>query len=667
MHISDKQKRMACALAAAASSSLISLFATEPIDSIAEDLDEVTVVSKSASTRKLRYAAGNTDYLSSSELVRAACCNLGESFTTNPSVDVSYNDAVTGARQIKLLGLSGRYVQMLTENIPNFRGAAAPYGLSYVPGPWMESIQVSKGASSVKNGYESVTGQINVEMLKPTADPSVAVNAYADHMGRVEGNAAGNIHISPKLSTGLLLHGENNFKNHDENGDGFMDSPQIRQVSAMNRWRLDAGNYESQVGVRYLNEERTSGQMTHDGHAAANPYVMTMRTNRWEAFTKNAYIFDPANAGNVALILSGSWHDQKSTYGLKRYDVTQKNLYASLMFERKWCDLHSLSVGASLNLDDYDQLLSQGTADENETVTGGYAQYSFNMNGYLLLMAGVRYDYSSVYGSMFTPRVHARWNPSDIFSFHASAGKGYHSSHPWAEYSYMFASSRRFTVDSNLKQEQAYNMGAGMTADFYVADRKMSASAEYYFTTFQNQTVLDLDTDAHAARVMNAVGHSYSHAMQVELTAEPFDDFTATLAYRFTDARENYGYGYLTRPLTSRSKGLLTLSYTPMMGIWQFDVTMAVNGGGRLPTPDAANPLWNSTFKAYPQLSAQVTRNFRHFAIYVGGENLTGYRQKSPIVDAANPWGNNFDATMVYAPIHGALAYVGIRFNFTKY
>ena len=126
-------------------------------------LAEVNVTGRKMGFQKLRSSVTNAELINSDELCRAACCNLGESFVTNPSVDVNYSDAATGAKQIKLLGLSGTYVQMLTENIPNFRGASAPYGLGYVPGPWMSSIQVSKGTSSVKNGYEALTGQINIE------------------------------------------------------------------------------------------------------------------------------------------------------------------------------------------------------------------------------------------------------------------------------------------------------------------------------------------------------------------------------------------------------------------------------------------------------------------------------------------------------------------------
>lgn len=662
--------------------------AQEPTDTLGGlldgELDEVVVVKRVNSTRKMLTGATNTDLISSAELLRAACCNLGESFVSNASVDVNYTDAATGARQIKLLGLSGTYVQMLTENIPNLRGAASLYGLGYIPGPWMQSIQVSKGASSVKNGYESVTGQINVEFLKPQAEQSVAVNGYADLFGKAELNASGNIHLTPRWSTGLLLHGENAFAKHDGNGDGFIDLPRIRQLTAMNRWAYTGSRYLFQAGVRILAENRRSGQHSHastGSESAHQPYIIDIDTRRWELFTKNAYIFDKANEGSVALILSATTHKEDAAYGHKLYRVTQDCLYASLMYERKWRDgLHALSTGLSLNYDGYDQRFrlvnlpdaatTHGT--ERETVPGAYAQYTLSTPSGLIAMAGVRYDHSSLYGSMFTPRLHLRWNLlSGALSLYGSAGRGYRSPHALADNHFYMASSRKIVIASDLRQEVAHNYGGGAGGLITLPGRTLNYNAEFYFTTFSHQLLVDLDTDPHAVIIADSQGRkSFSRTLQAELTCPLMADLTLTAAYRLTDVKVDYGRGLVDKPLTSRHKGLLSLSWTPMMGLWQFDATLAVNSGGRIPAPYSlpdGSQSWAGTYKPFPQLNAQLTRNFRHWAIYLGGENLTAYRQSTPIVDAANPWGDRFDATMVFAPIHGAMIYAGFRYNFTKY
>ena len=657
--------------------------AQEP-DSLSVELDEVTVTRRDPGLKKLRGTAFNTEVISAGELARAACCNLGESFTTNPSVDVNYNDAATGARQIKLLGLSGTYVQMLTENIPNFRGSALPYGLGYIPGPWLQSIQVSKGASSVKNGYESITGQINIEMKKPQADQELALNGYADINAKAELNASGNIHLDKHLSTALLLHGENSFESHDHNSDGFMDMPRLKQINAINRWAWMGTNYVFQAGVKFLSEERRSGQDAGHSHSyshqspSTEPYRILIHTNRWEVFTKNAYIFDKANDGNIALILSGSSNDFRSSYGHKIYDVDQTNGYASLMFERKFGERHSLSTGLSFNYDHYSQGMrlthdlstAKQRSKEIEAVGGAYAQYTYNLSSRLLLMGGIRYDYSSMYGSMVTPRFHGRWNIAEALTLHGSVGRGFRTPHVMAENNFLLASSRNIVIDPDIDREEVWNLGIGTGSILYIASKPLNFNTEYYYTDFHHQLITDFDSDPSAVHFRNLNGQSYSHTLQIDATYPFFPDFSFTAAYRFTKTRIDYGHGMTDKPLTSRNKGLFTASNAPMMGLWQFDITCSITGGGRMPSPplgaDGA-PAWSSRYNAFAQLNAQVTRNFRHWAIYAGGENLTGYRQKKPIVGAENPWGTGFDATMVYAPLHGALIYMGVRYTLTKY
>ncbi len=640
-------------------------------------LDEV-VTKAQRGIRKLN-GATNTELITSAELSRAACCNLGESFTTNPSVDVSYSDAATGARQIRLLGLAGTYVQMLNENVPTLHGAASQYGLSYIPGPWIQSIQVSKGASSVKNGYESITGQINVELKKPQADPQLSVNMYYDSENKLEANVDGNLHIDNKWSAGILTHYEQKFTSHDGNDDGFVDMPKVRQFNVMPRIVYMGTDYVFQAALKVLDEKRDGGQTEHGQiHHTTPLYKIGISTTRLEAFTKNAYIFDHQNDGNVALILAGSRHDADSKYGIRVCDILQHNFYSQLMYERKWNVIHSLSAGFTFNYDNYRYCLTlnpetddrRNKQREHENVTGGYVQYTLNLDEGLIAMGGIRYDNSSLYGSMLTPRIHLRYNPADMISLHASAGKGYHSPHPIAEYSYMLASSRKFIVDDNLKKETAWNIGAGTSLSISPCGRDLTLSAEYYYTAFSNQLMVDLDANPHEVLIFSSPNKSFSHSLQLEAGWEPFNDFNITAAWRINDVKINYGRGLQQKPLVSKHKALFTLSYAPNMGIWQFDVSCAVNGGGVMPTPYLladGQESWSRTFKAYPTLNAHITRNFRHWSIYVGGENLTGYRQKHPIIGASDPWGSEFDATMIYGPLHGAMFYAGFRFNITKY
>ena len=610
-----------------------------------QQINEVTVTAHQSGRVKTN-GIGNMELISSKELLRAACCNLGESFTTNPSVDVNYADAATGAQQIKLLGLSGTYVQMLTENIPNYRGVAAPFALSYIPGPCMQSIQVSKGASSVKNGYESITGQINVEFKKPQATPFADANLYYNTQGKLEANLGGNLQLSERWSTALLGHYEILDKAHDDNGDGFVDMPKVRQGSLQSRWAWLGDKYIFQASIKGLKEHREGGQTGHHSTNTTHPYLIDITNERYEAFTKNAYKAD------------------------------QRNGYASLLFETDFDEHHSLSTGVSLNHDYFDQRgqLEHCGLDiderDDETTPGVYAQYTYKIGEKLIVMGGLRWDHSNIYGGFVTPRMHLKYSPNDIVTLRCSIGKGYRTSHVLAENNYLLASGRQMVIDADLDQEEAWNYGISAVLSIPIGEKKLELNAEYYYTNFLHQTVTDLDSDPHAVHFTNLDGKSYSHTCQVEATYPLFQGFTLTATYRRTDVKCIYGGVLREKPLTNSYKGLFTASYAPGLGKWQFDVTLQLNGGGRMPAPyvdSNGKSSWDERYKGYEQLSAQVTRFFRHWSIYAGGENITGFKQNNPIIGANDPWGQNFDSTMIWGPIHGAVYYIGIRLNWNKF
>ncbi|MFV0312744.1 MAG: TonB-dependent receptor [Dysgonomonas sp.] len=639
------------------------------------ELGEVIIEKTPPGTIKSRTSLLNTEKITTKELHRAACCNLSESFETNPSVDVSFSDAVTGAKQIQLLGLAGTYVQTLTENYPNFRGPASIYGLDYIPGPWMESIQISKGAASVKNGYESITGQMNVEYKKPNSADPLSLNLFASDAGRYEGNADAAFILNDKLNTGLFLHYSNESASHDDNDDSFLDAPKKHQFNLMNRWHYMSGRYASQFGVRFVQDYRTSGQTMHTLTPSSlnkdNPYEITVNANRGEFYTKNSYIVDEERNGNVALIFTGSYHDQKSQYAANKYNVYGNNLYASLMYETGLGKAHQLSAGLSMNWDKYNQsiYLAQPITNQpdQETTTGGYLQYTFNKDDKFIALAGLRTDYSSLHDKMFvTPRLHLKYMPVEWLNMRASAGKGYRTVFVMPENSFYLASSRKIEIADNLKQESAWNYGTSISFHIPVKGEELTISGEWYRTDFDNQVVTDVDSNPHAVQFYNLQGKSYANSFQIEASYPLFKGFNILGAYRWTDAKTNYGGKLMKKPLVSDYKALVTASYETPLRKWVFDLTSQFNGGGRMPTPDAANPLWDTRFDSFTILNAQVTKNFRNWSVYVGAENITDFRQKNPIISSENPFGDDFDATMVWGPTMGRKFYAGLRYTIGK-
>ena len=619
-------------------------------------LQGVTVTSQQT-VRRMSGAIGGS-VLTQQELFRAACCNLGESFSTNPSVDVSYSDAATGAKQIKLLGLSGTYVQMMGETLPDFRGAALPFALDYVPGPWMKSIQVSKGTSTVKNGPESITGQINIEYKKPDDAEQLNANIYGDTKSRYELNFDGNVHLSDKLSTVLLLHGENDWGSHDDNGDGFMDKPNRRQLNVMNRWKLTAGRYLFHGGVQLLTEKREGGQTSH--HQAASmqhPYSIALHTHRYAAYMKHAFILNPDRNSNIALMANAALHKTDATYGHKAFDVDQRNLYVQLMYETDLAPHHSISLGGNVTHDFLKE--TYATHDrERETTAGLYAQYTYNLNERVIAMAGVRADHSSAFGWYVTPRLHLKWMPTDVLTLRATAGRGLRTIHPLAEAHYLLASGRTL-VAAGMMQEAAWNMGLSTALNIPLFEKTLRLNAEYYYITFQQQAIVDYESDPTEIRITPLDGRSYSHTLQVDATYPVFKGFSLTAAYRLNDVRQTIAGSLMERPLTSKYKGLITASYKTPTELWQFDATLQMNGGGRI--------VEQERFKAYEQLSAQVTREFRYVAVYVGGENLTNFRQHDPIRNAMTPFDPSFESTLVWGPVHGRMLYAGLRLHLEKF
>jgi outer membrane receptor protein involved in Fe transport len=418
-------------------------------------LDEVTIRERRKGVYHSKLDPIHTQRITTTELHKAACCNLSESFETNASVDVTYSDAVTGAKQIQMLGLSGTYVQTLSEAMPSVRGMASSYGLGYIPGPWMESIQVSKGTSSVVNGDEAITGQINVEYKKPDTDERFHFNLFVSDEEKVEVNLNTAVPVGEHASTMVLLHAENHSKEIDGNGDLFLDLPHIRQVNFINRWEFHGREGQHrQVGVKILDEVRHAGQVGARNDLSGNLYGISIGTQRYELFAKNGYLFRKPGT-SLGMQFSGIYHNQDARYGVTDYAGTQYTGFFNLIYQGNFgSDLHSYMAGMSVVGDRYLQELKGIQSEINEVVTGSYFQYTYNLHNHLSVIAGIRADYSSLHGLCFTPRIHFKSNLNEWLIFRASAGKGYRTAIPMAENTHLMASSRTILIDPDLSRKK---------------------------------------------------------------------------------------------------------------------------------------------------------------------------------------------------------------------
>jgi len=613
--------------------------------------------------------------ITSESLKRAACCTLAGSFENNASVDVAYSDAVTGAKQIQLLGLSGIYTQMMTEIIPNFRGLASTFGLSYVPGTWMNGIQVSKGTSSVRNGFESITGQINVDYKEPLKDKSeqVFVNLYANSMAMTDFNFNGRLSVGKNDGIMLFGHVSHNFLKMDGNGDSFMDDPVTTQYNVFLRYtHPHKGRFGCKLGIKALKENRLGGQMDFDPEHRLDPnynlYGININTERYEAFAKGGYHFDRKDT-SLGIQQQVTYHKTNSYYGLTDYDATQLSYYINALFDSYIVnDHHSYSIGASYSFDKYDESLNDSTFQRIEHVPGAFAEYVFNDEHHWSIITGFRADYNSYYQRMlYTPRLHVRFRTENELVLRLSAGKGYRSPNVLAENSTMLASARQIRFLDTPKMEEAWNFGLNLTKGIDIDWRELTIQADVYRTEFVNQIVLDRDADAHEIRIYNLDGKSYSNCAQIEASCEIIKDFDLTLAFRYNDVKMTINDTLREKPFVNRYKGLVTASYAP--GTWQFDFTTQFNGDSRIPDMSGnatavadGQVMERSPF--YVIMNAQITKKLgKYWELYMGGENLTNYKQSHPIVSANNPFSDDFDASMVWGPLSGIRGYVGVRFQ----
>lgn len=619
--------------------------------------------------------------LNSKELLKAACCNLSESFETNAAIDVNFSDAVTGTKQIKMLGLTNPYILITQENIPSVRGASQAYGLTFTPGTWLESIQITKGAGSVVNGYESIAGQINAELLKPLTDAAFFVNLYGSVDGRVELNTHVNQKLNDRWSTGFYIHGNYRSWKKDNNDDGFIDAPLASQVNILNRWQY--ANHESGwvsfFDFRYLKDEKLAGEIgfkPEDDRLTTNAWGSEIATKRIDVSNKTGYVFKDQKYKSFGLQTSYSNHDQKAYYGLRRYDINHQSVYSNLIYNSILSNTQNkFKAGLSFTYDQYDEYIIDSSVARKENSIGAFFEYTYDNGDNFSLVAGLRADTHNILGNFLTPRLHLRYNPWEGSVFRASVGRGKRSANIFTENQRYFASSRNFIVHNEggkvygLNPEEAWNYGASFLQKFKVLGKRGDVSLDYYITDFKNQIVVDVDQNPNEVQFYNLKGKSIAQSVQADVNYNLAKHLDLRLSYKYYDVSTEYKKGNLTAPLLAKNRVLANIAYqthhlNEKGGRWKFDATWNWVGKQRIPStrvnpieyqlPDYSNP--------FSKLNAQVTRVFtKQFEVYLGGENVLNYKQDTPILAANDPFGSYFDSTMIYGPIQGANIYAGLR------
>ncbi|QCX52567.1 TonB-dependent receptor domain-containing protein [Elizabethkingia sp. JS20170427COW] len=648
-----------------------------------KDIEGVKITKVGSPTALNKNEVGLTFNINSKELLKAACCNLSESFETNATVDVSFSNAVTGTKQLKMLGLDQKYTSLTKELLPEIRGLASAYGMNFIPGKWIGGIQLTKGGSTVTNGYESITGQINTELLKTHEGDATELNLYADAEGRAEANITHTSQLNAHWSQSILLHGNSTFSDTDMNHDGFLDRPKGSQLNAtylLNFNDLDHSGFGSHFGINFLKDERTGGQVGFDKRTPQKDqdlYGVGIDISRFQVWNKTGYVFKGKPYQSLGWMNQFTYHQQDSFFGLRNYFGKQNTFYSNLIFESILGNTnHKYKVGASYMLDTYNEDYLTQNYKRNESVAGAFAEYTLTGLKYTLV-AGARVDFHNLAGTQFTPRLNFKYDFSPKTILRLSAGRGFRTANIFAESQAYFASNRKIEILENggkiygLNPEIAWNYGVSLQQEFKIFNRKSSIVADFFRTDFQDQVITDLDYSAQKILFYNLEGKSYANSLQVQWDFTPIKNFDVRAAYKYYDVNTEYITSLRKAPFMAKHRGFLNLAYKTNTnnkgGFWNFDTTLNIVGKQRMPFTQnnpAQFQLANYS-DAYATLNAQVSKNInKDIRIYLGGENLTNYKQKNAILDAKNPFGNYFDGGMVYGPIMGINAYLGVDFKF---
>lgn len=625
----------------------------------ASTLNEVVV--KSSGTILDKMAAVQTQIINTKELSKSACCNLSESFETNASVSVSFADAITGSRQLEMLGLAGKFVQTNIEGMPGIRGLTVPFGMNYIPGTWIQSVDVIKGTSSIVTGYESMSGTINVELHKPDLADPVYLNFYTNELGRGEGNLNLAKELGEKWSVGLLSHGSFLKTEIDRNSDGFKDLPAYDQVNFLNRWKYDGDRFSGQFGVNFLAENRAGGQLTNDSFS--NPYVFENNSKKLTLFTKTAILFPEAPYRGLGLILNANFYDSESVFGVNPYIANEQTFHGNLIYQDMIGNTnHTYKTGLSFLADQYEESYAnfQNPIELNrqELVPGAFIEYTFNKLDKTTLVAGLRVDQHNLFGTQITPRLHFKQDLGETNTWRLSIGKGMRVPTPLAENFGKLVSNREVIFNEPIAPEISWNYGTSWTKEF----GKNSLTFDVYHTEFSQHLMMDME-QVGKLLFYNTTNRSFSTSAQAELSLVPNDRWELKAAYRWISVKQTF---YATpdeaslrdKMFVPKSLALLNATYSLPYNKWKIDGTLTYKGKQRIPDLNV-----DKYADGFAVLNAQVSRNFVNWEYYLGAENLLNYKQDNPIISAGNPDDATFDAGQVWGPVAGRIVYFGVRYK----
>lgn len=620
-----------------------------------------------------------TEVISTLELKKAACCDLAGCFETQTTVQPQTTNILTNSKELRILGLSGIYNQVLIDGFPQVQGLTYTYGISSIPGTLVENIWVAKGANSVLQGFESISGQINVITKEPEKTDRLLLNAYINSFGEKHFNA---VLTSKKKSWSNLtaFHVVQPAARIDKDDDDFLDLPLLTRYMVSSRWKKGdeaKWGWSTQFSVRYVSERRVGGQEQFNyktDKGSTHAYGQVVDIDQPELWLKTAYRLNEVH--RFALYASGFYQSQRSWFGVTNYKARQYNGYANLQHEFSYGTNSVLKSGISFRHLDLQEdiafssnLLNRtynGRYTKKETIPGIFAENTLTLAANKLTwIAGIRADHHNRFGWEFTPRTLLKFNATENLIVRASVGKGWRTANIFSENIGMLVSSRDIIFAEALQPEKAVNMGINLTHKFRSGEIEGYYSLDFYRTSFQNQVFPDYDTDPTKAIIRNFHGESVSNGFQAEAGGTFYKRISAKLGYVFLDVYQKATTEKMVLPFNPRHRMNAAVSFMPLSRRWHVDGNIHWYGKQRLPETNGNPPVYQQPRSSdpYTTVSLQFTYKVNRFEFYTGAENIFNFRQHRPIISWQDPFGPYFDTQFTWGPTRGRELYLGLRYT----
>jgi outer membrane receptor for ferrienterochelin and colicin len=639
---------------------------------------DIIVVEEQRNSSYIQNIDTKTEVITQMELKKDACCDLSGCFGKNASVDVAVTDILTNTKELKVLGLEGEYTQILVDNLPLVTGLNSKYSVTSIPGTLINKITISKGSNSVIQGYESISGIMNVLLKDYHSSERLMANGFMNSMLEKQfnlnaGQKFGGWHSLLSFQT---VQKSNRI---DENNDGFLDFPLITRYMLFNKWNFGEDEDDETnvtIGAKYLNEERIGGQKNFDKETnlgGTDIYGQTVNLDNAEIYLRISHKLDSKR--QIKFFVSGMYFDQTSYYGTTVYDGKQQNIYTNLMYEFPVLGKNYLRLGMSYKYDEIDENIRFLSASDKtyagnylkkESIPGVYAESSMELiHDKLSLIAGMRLDNHNKFGLIFTPRGLIRYQITDITVMRASFGTGFRSVNIFNEYSNHLASSKDIILPDEQDAERMYNFGFDLLQYFSLGSFSGNLNLDFYRTVFSSKLIPDYDSDPFKIYLNNVKNNSASNVFQIEFNVNYLKNVDFKLAYKYIDLYYFENGVRKEQPYNSKHRIVGGLSLNTNNNEWIFNTTYQWFGKQRLPSTD----LYPSQYQrpensdTYILVNAQLTKNFKNIELYAGVENIFNFMQDNPIISPENPFGPYFDTSFVWGPTKGREFYLGFRFR----